>query len=175
MAILTAHVARTLRGFDHYNTLVPALDVTVAFHYLADKDDAKDDTVTLQSEGDDGAAYSRTYRLDDTAHVEVLDDNYLQVTFRNLPPETTFALKIDPGKDAEGQTQDPYFVFRHVLLPPEQDIPVVHADVAYDGGEDVTVEAGAGDQVAALPIHLQRVIAEAGMREREDQSKDEDV
>lgn len=137
MSTLIVHVSRSATGSTHHNTLVLNSEVTICFHYLLDRPDTKDDTVTLMTDDNDGRAYRCTYALHDTTHVEEIEDNYLRVTFRQIKPNRSYSIKIDPGKGPSGKEQSPYFICRHIILPVTESIPTIRGGIDYTGGGEI--------------------------------------
>ena len=110
-------------------------DIVIDFHHLDYLAGTGEDTVTLTTDDEDGPAYEQTHRLDDDAHVEELDDNYLRVTFTGIYPRRRYKLQVNPASAGEGQEAQPYYVFRSVLLPKSSSLPMPSedADETMDG------------------------------------------
>ena len=110
-------------------------DLMVDFHYLLHEPATDDDTATLSTDDDESPAYEQTHNLQDSAHVEEIEHNYLRMTFTDAYRNRRYKLQIDPGSGPDGEQMEPYYVFRSVLLPKSSSLPMPSedADETMDG------------------------------------------
>ena len=140
-------------------------EVTIDFHYLADREDTKYDTVTLMTDDDEGRVYTSSYALHDSNNVEEIADHYLRVRFRNIVSERSYSLKIDPGgvERRPGERFKPYFIFRFVILPPSDGLPRIREDVDYAAGEGIAVNMVPEEEQSVFTEEEQMLASNAGM------------
>ena len=158
-----AYVSRANPGDSEYNKLVARMEAIIEFHYLLDRPDTLDDSVTLFTDDDESPEYRQSHNLSDSDNVEELEDGYLQVRFTRILPERSYGLEIDPGEGPDGQELEPFLLFSGAILPrSDRQSAAVREDVFDSLLAELPDEQAAPAQVEQLSDD-EKVLLDGGM------------
>ena len=171
----TAFVARANPGDSEYNKLVARMEVLIEFHYLLDRPDTLDDSVTLYTDDDQSPEYRQSHNLSDSDNVEELENGYLQVRFTRITPDRSYSLEIDPGEGPDGQELEPFLLFSGAILPRSDGASAAVRNDVFDALLDALPdELAAPASVEQLPDEEKKILIDGGMELALSEEEEED-